>query len=114
MTAIRKITAVENFAEITGASLFDGGETGLFTSGLSPVGAANALMGDAVEMFTSGLLAGSDAALGEATGLFTSGLSARGTDMGAGDAVEMFTSGLAASGRDVTAGEGCALFTSGL
>lgn len=49
----------ETFAErtqpATSGSIHDGLGTSLFTSGLAPESSSDALLGDATEMFTSGL-----------------------------------------------------------
>ena len=93
-------------------SLHDGLNTEMFTSGLSPETARDAMAGDGAEMFTSGLVQ-----------MFTSGLAASGSSAETGDATEMFTSGLVqmyTSGlapnteAKADAGDATELFTSGL
>ena len=71
MTALRKDSSHIAETQSAEASLFEGGETGLFSSGSAPSASAS-LTGDAVEMFSSGS-APVAAKEGEGTHLFSSG-----------------------------------------
>ena len=56
MSAQRKSAEIfQNSQPLTGSSLHDGAEVGLFTSSMSPAVSVDALHGDATEMFTSSM-----------------------------------------------------------